>query len=213
MALLQEKDKVKVRTLFSEMVNPVNLINFTQDLECHFCRETRSILEEVEELSENLSLEVYNFQSDKDKAKKYKIDKIPATVIEGTKDFGIRFYGVPSGYEFTSLLQGIMHVSKEDSELSGDTRQKLKDISKEVHLQVYVTPTCPYCPSAVILAHSMAMENDLITADMVEATEFPHLSQKYDVKGIPRTIINEDNFVEGAVPEAKLLEKILDALK
>jgi hypothetical protein len=75
-------------------------------------------------------------------------------------------------------------------------------------LQVFVTPTCPYCPPAVILAHKLAMESDLIRADMVEATEFPHLSMKYAVMGVPRTVINEDIHIEGAVLEAMLLEKL-----
>lgn len=213
MAQLQDKDKEKVKEMFAEMVNPIKLINFTQELECQFCRETRSIIEEVGELSEKITVELYDFQIDKEKAEQYKIDKIPATVIKGNKDFGIRFFGIPSGYEFSSLLQSIIHVSKEDSGLSENTRKVLKEVTKEVHLQVFITPTCPYCPGAVSLAHNMAMENDLITADMVETTEFPHLSQKYKVMGVPRTVINEDNFVEGALPEDMLLQKILDVIK
>jgi len=48
----------------------------------------------------------------------------------------------------------------------------------------------------------------MVTADMVEATEFPHLAIKYQVRGVPRTVINEDLHIEGAVPEAMLLDRI-----
>ena len=80
------------------------------------------------------------------------------------------------------------------------------------YLQVFVTPTCPYCPQAVRLAHKLAMESELITADMVEAIEFPHLSNKYHVHGVPRTVINETFHQEGAVPEPLLLAKLQEAV-
>jgi glutaredoxin len=80
-------------------------------------------------------------------------------------------------------------------------------------MQVFVTPTCPYCPQAVLLAHKMALESDLVTADMVEATEFPHLSMKYSVMGVPRTVINETVHMEGAAPEPLLLAKVQEAVQ
>jgi len=128
------------------------------------------------------------------------------------KDYGIHFYGIPAGYEFTSLIHDIMMVGSGDSGLSAETRQWTTGLVKPVHLQVFVTPGCPYCPQAVLLAHKLAMESDFIRADMVEATEFPHLAVKYDVMGVPRTVINEDIFVEGAVPEAALLKKVSEAI-
>jgi glutaredoxin-like protein len=156
-------------------------------------------------------LTVYNFQDDKDIAEKYNIDKIPATIIEGEKDYGIRYYGIPSGYEFSSLLEDIVDVSKNESGFSAETKEMLSKIDKPLHLQVFVTPTCPYCPKAVRMAHKAAIENDHITADMVEATEFPHLAMRYDVKGVPRTLVGESIAIEGAVSESELVEKILEA--
>lgn len=80
-------------------------------------------------------------------------------------------------------------------------------------MQVFVTPTCPYCPKAVRLAHKAAIENDNITADMVEATEFPHLSMRYDVRGVPRTVVGENFPIEGAVPEMEFVEKLVEAYR
>ncbi len=211
MAFLTDKDKQYIENLFENLSDDVKLIMFTQEIECQYCRETRQLLEEVAELSDKIDLAVYNFQVDKEIAEKYKIDKIPATVIEGKKDYGIRYYGIPSGYEFSSLLEDIVDVSKNESGLTEDSKQMLAKIKEPLHLQVFVTPTCPYCPRAVRLAHKLAMENDHITADMVEATEFPHLSMKYNVSGVPRTVIGEDYPIEGAVPEITLVEKVIEA--
>ena len=130
----------------------------------------------------------------------------------GVRFYGIRFYGIPSGYEFTSLLDAIQSVSRGTAELSEETQTYLNELSKPVHLQVFVTPTCPYCPQAVVLAHHMALASPMVKADMVEAQEFPHLSTKYQVMGVPRTVINESAHVEGAAPEAMVREKIQEAL-
>nr|MBN2276975.1 thioredoxin family protein [candidate division Zixibacteria bacterium] len=212
MTIIQAKDKQIIADHLKNLDRPVKIINFTQELECQYCRETRQLMEELARMSEKLSIEVYNFQIDKDRVEQYKIDKIPATVIEGEKDYGVRFYGIPAGYEFVGLLEGIIAVSKGQSGLNEKTRQILKNITKPVHFQVFVTPTCPYCPSAVRLAHAFAIENEHITADMVEITEFPHLGNRYGVRGVPKTVINENISLEGAVPEYKLIEELNRAL-
>jgi len=218
MSLISEKDAEHLRQEFeTELVSPVKMIMFTQTVECQFCAETRNIVEELAALSDKIEAEVYNFVTDKDVAERYEIDKIPAIAIvrddDGKKvDYGIRFYGIPSGYEFTSIVEDLIDVSKGESGLQPRTKEAVAAIDQPVHFQVFVTPTCPYCPQAVRLAHRFAMENDLIRADMVEAIEFPHLANKYGVYGVPRTVINESTHQEGAAPEPMMLAKLLEAL-
>jgi glutaredoxin-like protein len=139
--MLQDKEKKMVADILKGMVNLVKLINFTQEVECQFCSETRELLEEISELSDLVSLEVYNFQLDKNKVKQYQIDKIPATVIEGAIDYGVRYYGAPVGYEFATLLSDMVLISKGVTDLKPQTRETLKGIDKKIHLQVFVTPT------------------------------------------------------------------------
>jgi glutaredoxin-like protein len=141
MALIQEKDRTVIQTRFEELGHPVKLINFTQELECMYCSETRTLMEEVAGLSDKVSLEVYNFVNDKDQVNRYSIDKIPATVVEGEKDYGIRFFGIPSGYEFGTLIEEMLLASTGDSGLKTDTRKLLAQLAEPVHLQVFVTPT------------------------------------------------------------------------
>jgi glutaredoxin-like protein len=216
MALLSEQDQEQLRNEFASIQQPVKLIVFTQEFECQYCRETRQIAEEVADLSDQITLEVYDLLADKEIAEQYNIDKIPATIVmvggEEPVDFGIRYYGIPSGYEFSSLIHDILMVGDGSFELAAETEQWLAELTTPLHFQVFVTPTCPYCPQAVLMAHKMAMASEFVTADMVEANEFPHLSMKYSVMGVPRTVINEDFHVEGAVPEHMLLAKMQEAV-
>lgn len=217
MTLLREADRNVLIEEFSKLHNPVKLVMFTQEMECQYCRETRALVEEISGLSEFISAEVFDLVHDAEIAERYNIDKIPAIAVtkggEQPKDYGIRYFGIPSGYEFSSLITDILLVSSGDSGLSTETRNWVAGLESPVHLQVFVTPTCPYCPPAVTLAHRLAMESDLIQADMVEAIEFPALSNKYQVQGVPRTVINETVFMEGAAPEPMLLTKLQEAIE
>ena len=216
MALLKEEDRQHLIQEFEALQNPVKLLMFTQEFECQYCQETRAIAEEVAELSDLISVEIYDFVSDKEIAEQHDIDKIPAiAVLQGgdkPKDYGIRYFGIPSGYEFSSIIEDVMMVSHGESGLSEETKAQVAELKEPVHFQVFVTPTCPYCPRAVRLAHQLALESDLIRGDMVEAIEFPHLSVKYQVQGVPRTVINEMIHIEGAVPEPMLMARLNEAI-
>ena len=156
---------------------------------------------------------MYDFVKDKEKANQMSIDKIPALAILGDRDYGIRFYGIPSGYEFTSFVEDIMDIGMRKTNLSEKTKKALSELKNPVHIQVFVTPTCPYCPMAVRIAHKMAFESDKVRADVIESVEFPHLALKYNVKSVPKVVMNENVTMEGATPEPHFLEKVLEAAK
>jgi glutaredoxin-like protein len=209
--------------LSQEMADKVSLVLFTQEpsrlvlpgvlrgQECLYCRETRQLLEEIISLSDKLELVVYDFVADKEKAADYGIDKIPALAVLGAGDLGLRFFGIPSGYEYLSLLEAIVDVSRGRTGLGGETKAALRTLTGDVRIQVFVTPTCPYCTMAVRLAHQCAIESPRVRGEMVEATEFPHLSQRYGVSAVPRIVMNETVILDGAVPEPIFLEHILKA--
>ena len=194
----------------------VKLIMFTQENECQFCADTRVMVEELAGMSPKIEAEIHDFVKDEKMAKSYKVKKIPAIVMLGEKDYGIRFYGIPSGYEFKSFQEDLVDVSRGSTDLSTEVKKKLATIKKPVHIQVLVTSTCPYCSMAVRTAHKLAIENEHIRADMVEMVEmveFPHLVQKYMAMSVPKIVINEIVDFVGAQPPEHFVEEIIRALR
>jgi glutaredoxin-like protein len=212
MPLLDRAIVEHARQELADLAGPVRLVMFTQEFECRYCRETHQLVEEIAQLSDQLTPEIYDFVVDNEKAEELGVDKIPAIAIIGTADYGVRFYGIPSGYEFTAFLQTIRTVASGQSPLAEETLEFLASLDEPVHIQVFVTPTCPYCASSVVLSHQMAVASPAVRADMVEAMEFPELMVRYQVMGVPRTVINDTVHVEGAVPEATVLAKLKEAL-
>jgi glutaredoxin-like protein len=212
MSMIKEKDRKQIITIFQALQNDVKIIMFTQEFECDFCRMTRELVQEIKGLSEKISVEIYDFVKDAEIVKKYNIDKIPATIVLGTRDYGIRFYGVPAGYEFTSLVEDIVDVSNKGLNLSKDVFSELAKVDQPVHIQVLTSPTCPYCALAVRAAHRFAIANDYIVSDMVELTEFPNLAVKYNVQSFPKIVINEDHFLPGLPTETDFVHAILKAI-
>jgi len=212
-SFIDKETKKELEHILGQLPNPVKIIFFTQKNECPMCKAQHSMVSELTLISDKLKLEIYDFVKDRKKVAEYKIDKIPALAIVGEKDYGIRFYGVTGGYEFASLLESITMISNRESGLNPGLKQAVKAIKEPVHMQVMVTLTCPYCPKAVHIAHQFAMENEKIRSDMVEVSGFPHIAQKYSVQGVPRTVINETNFIEGAVPGKTVLLEIMKSVE
>jgi glutaredoxin-like protein len=209
MSLIPDDHKEHIRSQLAEsLVNPVRILMFTQEMECRFCAETKQLLMELAALSDKIQVEVHDYVADSALANQYGIDKIPAVVIMREKDYGIRFYGLPFGYEFQTFLNGLTGVSKGTSNLSEEIRQTLLEIKTPVNIKVFVTLTCPHCPVAASMAHRFAMDNDMIRAEVIDASEFPQLALKYSVVGVPKTIINEKVEFVGVVSESIFLEHL-----
>jgi glutaredoxin-like protein len=214
MGFIPDEHKQHIKEdLEKSLLGEVKIIVFTQEIECQLCKQTRELVQEVGGLSEKIKVEVYDFVKDAEKVKEFNIDKVPAIVVMGQKDYRIRFFGIPLGYEFKSFFDSIINVSRGETGLSEETKKKLATINKPIHIQVFVSLTCPYCPLVVELAHKFAMESDFIRADCVEVGEFPHLAQKYSVMGVPKTIINEKTEMLGVIPETVLLEQLLHLMQ
>jgi len=215
--LLNEEVIGQVQEAFQGLDEPVQVIFFEGE-DCQFCDDTQKLLSEVVALSDLLSLEEFHLEKDQPAAERYGIDKAPGLVIAGRDgdeiiDYGIRYAGIPSGHEFSSLIQDLLTVSSRQAHLSDETMAFLNNLTEPVHLQVFVTPTCPYCPKAVIMAHRFALASEMVQAEMVESSEFQDLVTKYQVSGVPDTSINHGaGRVVGAVPESDLVAEIKKVL-
>lgn len=224
MGLISDGDKKVIKEeFFSKLTNPVKLIVFVGKEHCQYCEQLKQLVQEISELSDLVSYEIHDFDAEKGLAEKYRIDRAPVTIItQGGKDSGVRYFGLPAGHEFGAFLEDIVDVSNGTTDLMPDTKEALKNIDKDVQIYVFVTPTCPYCPMAVRMAHKFALENALagknkILGDMIEAIEYPDLADKYRVMAVPKVVIRvngEDKVeFEGAYPEKMFLEKLLEALE
>ncbi len=212
MSLIPDDKKELLRNDFKEkLVDPVRIVMFTQEVECRFCSDTRKLAQEMPTLSDKITTEVYDFMANADKAKELCIERIPALAIIGKKDYGVRIYGIPYGYELQTFIEAIINVSRGrgQTDLSDKTKQVLKDVVAPVDIKVFVTLTCPHCPAAAAVAHKLAIESDLIKAEVIESSEFPDLAMKYNVIGVPKIIINEKIEFVGAFNEDLFAEHVV----
>lgn len=197
-----------------ELVGKVRLVLFSQEMECQFCAQTRELLQQIASWSDKITLEVRDFVRDKEEARGLGIDKIPALAVLGEKGSRIRFFGVPSGYEFQTLTDAIVFVSSGKTQMPAAAVAELNKVAtKPIRIQVLVLPTCPVCPVVASIAVQLALTNDNVTAHIVEIAEFPHLAARYHVVGIPKVVINETVEFEGLVPLPEFLRHIQRAVQ
>jgi glutaredoxin-like protein len=222
MALISDRDRAHLTDLFAkELTDDVTAHFFTiaaprlhvpGRAACDFCEETRALLEEVAGLTTHVTLALHDRDREPELAARFGVDKAPAIVLEGKAAGRVRYYGIPAGYEFRSLVEDLIDVATGRHGLSARTLQVLEELPGEAHIQVFVTPTCPYCPGVARLAHRLAIASAKVTADVVEANEFPDLSDRYGVAGVPQTVINDRHSFVGAQPEARFVAEVRRAV-
>jgi glutaredoxin-like protein len=136
----------QLKDVFKQLQNPVEVLFFGSKNDCEYCDDTRLLTEELVAVSDKLHLRVYDINEQPEVARQYNVDKAPSLVLaardgERIIDYGVRFAGIPSGHEFSSLVHDLVLVSSRDSGLSPQTRSFLADLKEPVLLQVFVTPT------------------------------------------------------------------------
>jgi len=208
--LLDEKVKKELHEVLGQLEHEVNIF-FFDDENCDTCQEQLELLEEVASIHNLINLKVNKI--DTEKAKELKIDKTPATALLTDKDYGIRYYGITAGHEFSPFLQTLLFLGTKPPKLPEEYLSILNMVDKPVHLEIMTTLACPYCSKMVTTAHLLCLYNDNISADMIDSAEFPQLVSKYGVQGVPKTIINEENSFEGALPLENVLLELLKYVK
>ena len=218
--IISDQDRATLkRTFRKDLSGDVNLRLFTQrpspiaipGRDCPSCAQTQQLMEELAALSPKLHLDTIDFYQDPQVARDHGVTRIPALLLGANGHSRVKFYGVPMGYKLATIVEGIKTISRNVSPLSMETRKKLRRVNQPVHIQVFVTPSCTYCPGQARLAHAFALDCPHISADVIEIQEFPALAQTYAVRSVPLTVINEYSKFTGAVSEAQLLEHVLRA--
>lgn len=214
MSLLSDDDKEEVKKILSDMTDTVTVHIFTDD-DCQYCDETIGLNEELVELTDKIDIQKHDLNDNVSLELNANVyDGAPVVIMSNNGISGVRFFGIPSGQEFQSYLQDLIAVSNGETDLSESVKKDVKEIDQDVNIKVFVTPSCPYCPRAVLTAHKFAIENENITADMIEAQEFMEVSQEYGVGSVPQININgKENEFTGALPADEFLDKIFEALQ
>lgn len=211
-------DKAALGRALARMHGDVRLLAFVDGAgstdSCPLCADAIALAEAVAEASDRISLAVHDLRAEPVAAATYGVEHAPALAVLGPHgdDPGIRFLGVPWGYELVALIQVMALLSAGDPALRPETRRALAGLAQDVVIKVFVTPTCPFCPRAALTAMQMALASPRVRADVVEVTEFPELALAYGVMGVPKIVVNDEVEVEGAVPEETFLQAVLGAV-
>jgi len=218
MPLISSADQERLSAEFAAMSRRVTLLFFTQTVGCETCLMARQIIDELPALSDKIAIEEVNLILERERAQQYGIDRVPSIAVltedenGQPRDTRMRFLGPPSGYEFVALVRAVMLAGGAESGLSQHARERLSAVDRPMTIRVFSTPTCPYCPRAVTLAHEMAWANPNITTYAVEATEYPDLARQYHVTGVPKTVVDDTVEILGALPEDEFIEQALSGL-
>ena len=216
MAVLDKSNLDSLTTKFESHLNStVSLQLFTQtnsgliipNRTCDTCITTQKILTEISNISNKINLEIIDFYNNDNPSTELIIDRIPAIVI-GQSGRAI-FYGMPSGYEFSTLINSIINSSLDSQNLNKDLIEKLEVIQNPIHIKVFVTPSCKYCPKIAELSLSLALQFDTIKTEIIEIQEYPDLADNYGISSVPFTVINDKIQLDGQISSDTLVEAIV----
>ncbi len=202
--MLEQNVKDTIKNKFKELKNPIKLLLFEPKEDYQFSEEINTLLKELSDLGE----EKISFEKSESHSE-YQIENTPSIVLEGKEKTFIRYLGLPAGHEFTPFIQSIIDLSKGEPNISDELKEKVRSINFPVHMKVFVSPTCPYCPASMKVAYDFAMLNSNIKADVYEVNEFREVGSKYNVMGVPKTVINDKVELSGAYPPGIVMQKIL----
>lgn len=174
---------------------------FEQTIGCETCAPTRRVLEQISHDNAGVALETFNLVLDKEKAAEYGVDRVPAVIIAAPECDRIRYYGAPLGNELPTLVEAIHMAASGRTVLSDQNRARLKALAVPITLHVFFTPSCVYCPQMISLANRAAIESPFVSTVAIDATEFPDLVRRYNVNGVPKTVINDAMEIMGAASE------------
>jgi glutaredoxin-like protein len=201
-----------IQETLAALKDGVTFLYFFEETNCRHCQQEKDLLTDLSDLASKLHLEAYNFVIERETVEQYGVDKVPATVLRGREDYGVRYFGVPSDLEFRPFLEDVVTVSVGESGLSPDSKRRIAAVDSPVHIEVLTTPACPFSGPAIRLAHQLAVESDWITGDMVDALEFPGLAKRYAVLGAPTVVVNHQYQFYGAPTQDEFIEHVLKGI-
>jgi glutaredoxin-like protein len=210
MALFRPDEEGRVREALDGLDRPVDLLVAfgpeetplpgARDID--FGAETERVVEGLAALSDRVTFRVEEEPPG--------FERYPAiAILPDGEDVGLRYYGLPWGYELAALVGGVIEAGTSASSLAPDSVERLAALDRDLAIDIFVTPTCPHCAPAVLHAYRAALASPRIRASAIEATEFPTLADSMDVWSVPRVVVNGVPHWDGTVPERVFIDRIL----
>lgn len=208
--------------LETRLVNPVKILIFTRrrqwwqakdPRQIDSCTETEKIIHGVASLTDKITYEVCDVHERPELFQKYGIEFMPALVILGREDYGIRQYGIPLGYDLNFFLDTLIDISVGTPDLQQHAILALKDIQQYLNIRVFVSPTCAFCPVMAHMANQFALISSFITSTSIDAWHFRQLAQRYEVEYLPTIVINDHIKFEGARSEEVFFDYMQQAVQ
>jgi thiol-disulfide isomerase/thioredoxin len=195
----------------ARMKNPVRLILFVKDAGCETCPEALTLVRSVKARAPKVALEVYDQVMDRDKSEQYGIKQVPAIVVQGANGRLVRFYGLLEDVFLAILVETLVSVAEGKIWFPDNIRRTLSHLEQEVAIQVFVETDCTLCRPVAETAIGLSFESDLVSADIIIASDYPELMKKYGIKKLPKTVFGVNLHMDGHVTEGEFLEMIFEA--
>ncbi len=207
--VLSETDKVEIGKILEDMESDVEILLFISEKDCFGCQKTEILMSELEQITDKISVKVFDKETNSDLSIKYDIELVPAIVIIGKEDYGIKHYGFPGGRIFVPFIEAIILSSMKKPNISEDLQRKINNIDDPVEVKILVTSTCPYCPDMVRYAYRYSILSENIYSVSIMANEFEEYTGKYNIRGVPTMIFNENFIRDGQIGEEEFLNYIV----
>ena len=169
---------------------------------CESCEEVKAVLEQLAAASEQIDLQVYEYDEEPELAKKRQIDRVPGIVVRGEVNRPLRFFGLPGGALFQAFLQALVDASVRAPTPAPEVARALKKLRRPMQLRVFGSLMDPNAGEAAALALRFAIVSSRLSASVYVIEEFPALAEQFSVQAIPATVIDERLGLAGVVESA-----------
>jgi len=197
------KDDVYIKLFFTDLISGNN--------NSEYIDFTKEFLKELSEINSKIHVDSNGMYEEE--AKKRGITVSPTVIIGYGNDwYPVQYFGAPAGHEAGSFIEAISMISRGDSGLDTSSREKLKNIDRDMLIETYVTPNCPHCPKAVILSNQIAIESGgKIVSRCIEAQEMMDRARMFNVSSVPQQVINEgkESVTVGVQQEKTFVNQVL----
>lgn len=206
--ILKEKCEQELQETVDIKVFTRRVVIKNENLE--YARFSETLVEELSQITDKIKGETLSIEGEE--AKKLNLSTSPTILIGKDLGYSIEYWLAPAGQQAGAFIETISLVSQGESGLSSSSKEKLKNIDKDVLLETYISLDSPQCVQAVFLANRIAVEvSGKITSRLIEVRGSFSKARQFNISSVPQQVINEDinSTMRGFQSEEKLVNQII----